>query len=81
MFTTAAESLVLNSEANNILLARIVQSKRAYSVGRSIVQVFRGIPDALISTMTFDNGKDPNADSFFAKVYPLAFRRLALYLG
>jgi len=62
-----------------LLLACKVQSKRAYPVGRAIVQVFHAIPDALIRTITFDNGKefadfksieqDLNTDAFFADPY------------
>ena len=40
------------------LLAHKVDNRRAYTVGRAILDAFRAIPDAFIKTITFDNGKE-----------------------
>ncbi len=50
--------LTLVERKHGYLLARKVHDRRAHTVGRAIKDAFRAVPDALIKTITFDNGKE-----------------------
>lgn len=50
--------VTLVERKTGMLLARKVENRRAYPVGRAILDAFHAIASQLIQTITFDNGKE-----------------------
>lgn len=76
---TGPAIVTLVERKQQYLLAHLVENRRAYIVGRAILQAYRGIPDNAIHTITFDNGREfahfktledaLNIDIYFAHPY------------
>lgn len=71
--------LTLVERKHGFLLAEKVRDKRAYTVAQAILAAFRQIPNELVKTITFDNGKEfalfktveqaLDAKTYFARPY------------